>query len=155
MALVDGSIAPDFTVSVGENSAFALKDHRGKKVILYFYPKDNTPGCTQEACDFKSSFRDLAQKNCVLIGISKDSLKSHANFSQKYRLPFPLGSDPKGEIAQTYGALTENNLYGRTYKGINRSTFLIDENGHIEKVWRSVKVNNHVQEILKCLIPKI
>ena len=82
-------------------------------------------------------------------------MKSHANFAQKYELPFHLGTDPTGEIAQAYGSLTENNLYGRTYKGINRSTFLIDENGRIEKVWRSVKVNNHVQEILKCLAPKI
>lgn len=151
MELVPGSIAPDFTISVGKNSLFSLKDHRGKKVILYFYPKDNTPGCAQEACDFKSSFEDLVKINCVIIGISKDSLKSHEKFSLKYDLPFYLGSDPEATALGKYGVLVDKTLYGRTYKGIDRSTFLIDENGRVEKLWRSVKVKNHVQEILKCL----
>lgn len=153
MGPLAGTIAPDFTVATSEHSFFHLQDYRGKKVILYFYPKDNTPGCTQEACDFKSSFEKLTTKNCVIIGISKDSVTSHEKFSQKYGLPFYLGSDPEGKILEEYGVLVEKKLYGRSYKGIDRSTFLIDENGQVEKVWRSVKVNNHVEEVLKCLTP--
>lgn len=153
MGPLAGTIAPDFTVATSDHSFFRLKDYRGKKVILYFYPKDNTPGCTQEACDFKSFFEKLTHKNCVIIGISKDSIPSHEKFSQKHALPFYLGSDPEGEVLEKYEVLVEKKLYGRSYRGIDRSTFLIDEKGQIEKVWRSVKVNNHVEEILKCLTP--
>jgi peroxiredoxin Q/BCP len=151
MELSAGSIAPNFTVSIGKDSFFTLMDQRGKKVILYFYPKDNTPGCTQEACDFRDSFPKFSNKNCIIIGISKDSSNTHEIFSQKHALPFYLGSDPTGEILEKYGVLVEKSMYGRMYKGIERTTFLINERGRIENVWRHVKVKNHIQEILKCL----
>lgn len=151
MELQVGTLAPDFEIPIDENSFFSLKDHRGKKVILYFYPKDNTPGCTQEACDFKERWPEFHAKNCIVIGISKDSLQSHQNFSRKYGLPFYLGSDPQNRVAELYGVVVDKMLYGRAYRGVDRSTFLIDEKGYIEKVWRSVKVKDHATEILKCL----
>ena len=155
MKLQAGDLAPGFTVPLSENAFLSLEAHRGKKVVLYFYPKDNTPGCTQQACDFKENLSHFNDKNCVVIGISKDSPQSHQKFSKKYDLPFYLGSDPQNTVASLYGVFIEKTLYGRTYKGTDRSTFLIDEKGYIEKVWRSVKVKNHVTEILKCLSPAL
>jgi len=144
-------MAPDFTVSTGISSVFSLKNQRGKSVILYFYPKDNTPGCTQEACDFKEAFQDFREKNTVIIGLSKDSIKSHLSFSEKHDLPFYLGSDPDGNVLEKYGVWIEKSMYGRSYMGIERATFLIGKNGKIEKIWRKVKVKNHVQEILNTI----
>jgi peroxiredoxin Q/BCP len=151
MTLLIKDTAPDFTVSIGNSSVFSLKNQRGKNVILYFYPKDSTPGCTQEACDFKEAFQDFREENTVIIGLSKDSIKSHLSFSEKYGLPFYLGSDPDGNVLEKYGVWIEKSMYGRSYMGIERATFLIDGNGKIEKIWRKVKVKNHVQEILNTI----
>lgn len=151
MQPVSGDIAPDFTISIGEESFFSLADHLGKKVLVYFYPKDDTPTCTQQACDFKAFFSQFTLENCVIIGISKDSSESHKEFSNKYHLPFYLGSDPEGFVLSKYGVLVTKSMYGRIYTGINRSTFLINQKGQIEKIWRSVKLKNHVEEVLRCL----
>lgn len=151
MDLQPGSPAPQFSIPTGNARVFSLKEHLGKKILLYFYPKDNTSGCTQQALDFKDHLPQFQQNNCIVLGISKDSLSSHTRFSTKYELPFDLGSDPDKKICHLYNVLVQKTLYGRAYEGIDRSTFLINEKGQIEKVWRSVKVNNHVNEVLECL----
>ncbi len=131
-----------------EKKSLSLRDLRGKKVILYFYPKDNTPGCTQEACHFRDNFDVLKQHGVGVIGISKDTAEKHQKFKQKYELPFTLLTDPNGDVCIAYGVMSQKNLFGRSFLGIQRSTFLIDENGMIQAIWRKVKVNNHIQEIL-------
>ncbi|MFN7662880.1 MAG: peroxiredoxin [Alphaproteobacteria bacterium] len=151
MDLQPGSPAPQFSIPTDNDRVFSLKEHLGKKIVLYFYPKDNTSGCTQQALDFKEQLAKFQHHNCLVLGISKDSLASHNRFSTKYELPFDLGSDPDKKACQLYNVLVQKTLYGRAYEGIDRSTFLINEKGQIEKVWRSVKVNNHVNEVLKCL----
>ena len=146
-----GSQAPDFTLSSDADGIVTLSKLKGKKVVLYFYPKDNTSGCTKQACEFRDNLSTFNQKNVVVLGVSKDSLKSHANFRTKQDLNFPLLSDESGEVCEKYGVWVEKSMYGRKYMGIDRSTFLIDENGVVQKIWRKVKVTNHVLDVLKSL----
>ncbi|MBN9564744.1 MAG: thioredoxin-dependent thiol peroxidase [Alphaproteobacteria bacterium] len=141
-----GDKAPDFTLPT-DTGEITLSSLNGKKVVVYFYPKDNTSGCTQEACDFRDAYSRLCVKAHV-IGISKDSPKSHQNFKAKYQLPFTLASDIDGGICEKYGVWVLKSMYGRSYHGIERATFLIDENGNILKIWRKVSVKGHVEDVM-------
>jgi len=146
-----GDKAPEFTGTDDQGQTVALKDYRGKKVVLYFYPKDNTPGCTQEACDFRDSMADLSQKGVVVLGVSPDSVSSHQKFKAKFSLPFALLSDGDHAIAEGYVAGQVQHMYGRTYLGMVRSTFVIDEEGNIAEVHGKVKVKGHVAGLLRSL----
>jgi len=146
-----GDRAPDFSGIDESGEKIALKDFRGKKVVLYFYPKDNTTGCTAEACNFRDSYSRIKRKGVVLLGVSPDSEKSHQKFKEKYDLPFPLIADTEKTISNAYGVWQEKSMYGRKYMGIVRSTFVIDENGKIMAVFPKVKVAGHVDEVLKAL----
>ena len=145
-----GKKTPQFTLpdSFGKVS---LKDFLGKKVVLYFYPKDNTSGCTKEAVGFKEALPEIEKRNAVVLGVSKDSQESHRKFAEKYELPFILLSDPDLKVIQKYGVWVEKSMYGRKYMGVERSTFIIDEKGKIKKIFRKVKVKNHIEEVLKAL----
>jgi len=146
-----GDKAPDFS-GVDENGKkISLKDFKGSRVVLYFYPKDDTTGCTAEACDFRDSYSRLKRKGVVLLGVSPDSEKSHQKFKTKYELPFPLIADTEKFIANAYGVWQEKSMYGRKYMGIVRSTFIIDEKGKIMAVFSKVKVKGHVDEVLEAL----
>lgn len=147
MALNIGDKAPEFTLLTDSNQSLALKDLRGKKVILYFYPKDNTPGCTKEACDFRDHFPRFNQEQAVILGVSKDSPSTHQKFKQKYSLPFTLLSDTDAKVCEAYGVINPKSMFGKTFLGIQRSTFLIDENGVIVGVWRKVKVPQHAEAV--------
>ena len=149
--LEEGTIAPDFTLEADGGREVSLSEHRGKKVVLYFYPKDNTPGCTTEACNFRDDYAPITAAGAVVLGVSPDSVKSHDKFTLKLNLPFALLSDPDHEVAEMYGAWGEKKMYGRTYMGIIRSTFVIDEAGRIIKVFPKVKVKDHSQEVLTVL----
>jgi len=149
MAPKVGNKAPAFKMKTDGEEAIALKALKGKKVILYFYPKDDTPGCTKEACGFRDNLPNFKKVKAVIIGISKDSTKSHDKFKAKYGLPFTLASDEDGKVSEAYGVWKEKNMYGRKYMGIERSTFLIDEQGKLQAEWRKVKVPGHVEEVLK------
>ena len=149
--LKEGDKAPDFTGTDDQGQTVALKGFRGKKVVLYFYPRDNTPGCTREACDFRDSMADLSQKGVVVLGVSPDSVKSHQKFKAKFSLPFALLSDGDHAIAEAYGTWQEKSMYGRKYMGIVRSTFVIDEDGNIAEAHGKVKVKGHVEGLLKSL----
>jgi peroxiredoxin Q/BCP len=146
-----GDKAPDFTALNDKGEPVQLSSLRGKKVVLYFYPKDDTPGCTQEACDFRDSIAKFKRKNVVVLGISPDSVSSHEKFKSKFDLPFPLLADPDHKIAEAYGVWQQKSMYGRKYMGIVRSTFLVDEQGKIAAVHEKVKVSGHVAEILQQL----
>ncbi len=146
-----GDKAPEFTGTDDQGQTVALEDFRGKKVVLYFYPKDNTSGCTREACDFRDSMPDLSQKGAVVLGVSPDSVKSHQKFKAKFSLPFALLSDGDHAIAEAYGVWQEKSMYGRKYMGIVRSTFVIDEEGNLAEVHGKVKVKGHVEGLLKSL----
>lgn len=135
----------------GQEKEFSLSDFKGQKVVLYFYPKDNTSGCTQEACDFRDNFNRLTSK-AVVIGVSPDSIKSHLKFKENHSLNFMLLSDPEHKLSEAFGAWGEKSMYGRKYFGIIRSTFILDENGEITKEWRKVKVKGHVDEVLENLV---
>lgn len=149
MTIEVGDLAPDFTLPTDtENQTITLSQLRGKQVVLYFYPKDNTPGCTKEACDFRDHFNQFKQHAVVVFGISKDSAKNHAKFKNKYQLPFTLLVDAQGDVCEAYGVMNKKSLFGKTFLGIQRSTFLIDENGMIKAIWRKVKVPGHVEQIL-------
>lgn len=144
-----GDQAPDFTLPTdvaGEN--VTLSKLKGKKVVLYFYPKDNTPGCTQEACDFRDQHELFEGKNTLVFGISKDSTKAHAKFKEQYQLPFTLLVDADAAVCDAYGVMKPKSIFGKTFLAINRSTFLIDEEGKIQGIWRKVKVDGHVEQIL-------
>ena len=147
--LREGIKAPDFTLMGSDKKEHKLSDYLGKKIILYFYPKDNTPGCSQEAQDFKNTIDEFNSQNTVVLGISRDSLKSHDKFIAKYELPFILLSDEDETVSNLYGVLKEKTMFGKKSIGIERSTFLIDEEGTITKIYRKVKVPGHV-EALKC-----
>lgn len=147
MTLKVGDLAPDFTLPSDEGSEITLSKVKGKKV-LYFYPKDDTPGCTKEACDFRDSFHRFEQVGVQVLGISKDSQLRHAKFKSKYQLPFTLLVDTNGDICQAYGVLDKKSLFGKTFLGIKRSTFLIDEEGVIRAIWRKVKVTGHIEQVL-------
>ena len=150
--LKEGDSAPDFSLQDDKDKRVSLKALRGKKVVLYFYPKDDTPGCTREACGFRDRFADFSSADAVIYGVSKDSPQSHQQFREKYSLPFPLLSDPDLEVAKSYGAWGEKNMYGKKTYGIIRSTFVIDEKGKIEKMYRNVKVDGHADALLAHLI---
>ena len=146
--VTEGSAAPDFELASADGPV-RLADFKGKAVVLYFYPKDDTTGCTKEAQDFSSLSGDFAKAGATVIGVSKDSVKSHAKFTAKYDLAVPLGSDPEGAVIERYGSWVEKNMYGRNYMGIERSTFLIGKDGKLARIWRKVKVAGHAAEVLK------
>ena len=143
-------LAPDFTAINQDGESVSLAQFRDKKnVVLYFYPKDDTPGCTKEACGFRDSLPDFSKVNADVIGVSRDTVAKHDKFKAKYDLPFTLASDEDGKVCEAYGTWVEKNMYGRKYMGIERSTFLIDEKGKVQRVWRKVKVPGHVEEVLE------
>ena len=144
------SKAPDFSLPDENGTIHKLSDYLGKKVVLYFYPKDNTSGCTQEACDFRDNINRLTNYATV-IGVSSDSIKSHKSFKEKQSLNFILLSDPEHKLAEEFEVWKEKSMYGRKYMGIERSTFILDKNGKIEKEWRKVKVKGHVDEVIEYL----
>jgi peroxiredoxin Q/BCP len=146
-----GERAPDFALESDEGGAFSLSDFRGKKVVLYFYPKDDTPGCTKEACSFRDNLARVTSKGAVVLGVSRDDAASHAKFRDKYDLNFPLLSDTEGRVTEAYGVWKKKNLYGREFFGIERTTFLIDESGKIARIWPRVKVEGHTDEVLAAL----
>ena len=149
--LTVGSKAPDFTLNDKDGNPVSLSDFMGKKVVLYFYPRDNTPGCTRQACAFAGAYTAFQEKNVVVIGISKDSVASHAKFAEKYNLPFILLSDPDLTAIQAYGVWQEKKQYGKLSFGVVRTTFVIDENGCIERVMPKVKPDTNAAEILEAL----
>jgi peroxiredoxin Q/BCP len=148
---MEGKKAPQFSLPNQEGKKVSLKDFLGKKVVLYFYPKDLTSGCTREACDFRDAFPDFSKAKAVVLGVSADSAATHVKFIQKYELPFELLSDEKKEVLEKYGVWKEKSMYGKKYMGIERSTFIIDKEGTVRKVFRKVKVDGHVEEVLKTL----
>ncbi|MBC6440391.1 MAG: thioredoxin-dependent thiol peroxidase [Rhodospirillales bacterium] len=144
-----GDDASDFEAPTDGGGSLSLSSLKGKNVVLYFYPKDDTPGCTKEACCFRDNMADLADAGTVVVGVSKDSVKRHDNFKAKYELNFQLVSDEDGSICEAYGVWVEKKNYGRTYMGIERATFLISADGKIAEVWRKVRVNGHVDAVTK------
>lgn len=146
-----GSLAPDFSLAGSDGKNHKLSDYRGKKVILYFYPKDNTPGCTTEACDFRDNITTINDLNAVVLGISKENLNSHNKFIEKFNLPFVLLSDEDKVVCELYDVIKEKNMYGRKTLGIERSTFIIDDNGNLIKEFRKVKVKGHIEEVIEAL----
>lgn len=146
-----GQKAPDFTLPSHEGTPLTLSKLQGQFVILYFYPKDNTAGCTSQACQFKDKFQSFVDFETSIIGISKDSISSHLSFSQKFDLPFPLLSDEEGTVCEKYGVWAEKSMYGRSYFGIVRSTVLINRTGFIEHIWSKVKIPGHADNVLNIL----
>ncbi len=146
-----GNKAPDFTLPNGEGKPVSLSDFKGKKVVLYFYPKDDTSGCTKEACSFQENLGVLKKRGAVVLGVSADSPTSHQKFAAKYDLSFPLISDEQKELIKKYGVWKEKSMYGRKYMGIERTTFIIGENGKITHIFPKVKVDGHTEEILNAL----
>ncbi len=144
----EGDQAPNFTLQADDGREVSLSDYRGQKVVLYFYPKDGTPGCTREAVEFRDMMEKFAKESIVILGVSKDSVQSHQKFKRKHGLPFTLLSDPEGKVLDLYGVWKKKSLYGRTFMGTERTTFLIDEKGIIQKVYRKVKVKGHAQACL-------
>lgn len=145
----EGNAAPDFTGTDENGEEVKLSDFRGQKVVLYFYPKDDTPGCTKEACSFRDNFSTLTNENIKILGVSADNEKSHRKFIAKYDLPFTLLADTDHAIADAYGSYGEKQFMGKTYTGVLRKTFLIDEDGKIKKVFDKVKVEEHADEVLE------
>jgi len=148
MALAQGDAAPDFTLPTDGGGEISLAALSGKTVILYFYPKDDTSGCTKEACGFRDQLPDFSGADAVVIGVSKDSVASHDKFKAKYDLPFTLASDKDSDVCERYGTWVEKSMYGKKYMGIERATFLIDKSGKIARIWRKVSVTGHVEEVL-------
>jgi peroxiredoxin Q/BCP len=148
MGLKVGDKAPDFTLPSDGGGKVSSKALKGKSVVLYFYPKDDTSGCTAEACAFRDALPDFSKTKAAVIGISRDSVASHDKFKTKYGLPFPLASDEDGKVCEAYGTWVEKSMYGRKYMGIERATFLIDGKGIIRHIWRKVKVPGHAEEVL-------
>jgi peroxiredoxin Q/BCP len=151
MSLQVGDLAPDFSMPTDDGRTISLRDLRGRKVVLYFYPKDDTPGCTKEACSFRDNLPTFANVNAEIIGVSRDDSDSHRAFRDKYGLNFMLASDTDGSVVNDYGVWKEKNLYGRTFMGIERTTFLIDENGKIEAIWPRVQVDGHTEQVLAAI----
>ncbi|MBD1995466.1 thioredoxin-dependent thiol peroxidase [Leptolyngbya sp. FACHB-541] len=148
MTLSPGDPAPEFSLPDGEGNSVSLSDFRGKRVVLYFYPRDNTPGCTKEACAFRDAYPDYQSNDVVVLGISTDDAKAHTKFTTKYNLPFPLLSDASGQVATTYDSYGLKKFMGKEYMGISRNTFIIGPDGKIEKIYRKVKPEAHAAEIL-------
>lgn len=144
-----GAPAPAFEGTDQEHETVALSDYKGRRLALYFYPKDDTPGCTKQACNLRDNYRLLLDKGVAIVGVSGDDEASHARFADKYDLPFPLIADPDHTILEAYGVWGERNLYGRKYMGIKRTTFLVDEEGTVVHVFKRPKVDNHAQEVLE------
>jgi len=146
-----GDKAPDFSRPDQDGKTVSLKSLKGKQVVLYFYPKDDTPGCTKEACGFRDSLKAIEKINTVVLGVSMDNAASHHKFIKKYSLPFPLLCDEDGTVSKAYGVYKLKNMYGKTYWGIERSTFIIDETGKLKAIFRKVKVDGHVDEVQAAL----
>ena len=149
--LETGIKAPDFTLFNQDGESVTLSQYLGKKVILYFYPKDNTPGCTKQACGFAQLYPDFNEKGAVILGVSKDSVKSHKKFQEKYQLPFTLLSDPELQVIQAYDVWKEKNMYGKKVMGVVRTTYLINEEGIIEKAYTKVKAAQNPEDMLEVL----
>ncbi len=149
MSVSEGDKAPAFSMTTDGGGTISLKDLKGQTVVLYFYPKDSTPGCTKEACAFRDLMPDFSAIDAAIIGVSKDSVKRHDNFKAKFELPFPLGSDEDGAVCEAFGTWVLKKLYGREYMGIERATFLIDGKGVVRKVWRKVRVAGHAEDVLE------
>jgi len=151
MSVNIGDKAPDFTLPTDGGGSVTLSKLQGKPVVIYFYPKDDTSGCTAEACGFRDSLPDYGKTGATVIGISKDSVASHDRFKAKYQLPFTLAADTEGKACEGFGVWVEKSMYGRKYMGIERATFLLDKDGVIRSVWHKVKVPGHVGEVLKAV----
>lgn len=154
MSVEAGDKAPNFTLPTDGGDSVTLSKLKGRKVVIYFYPKDDTTGCTAEACGFRDIFPNFRKLDAAIIGVSRDSVASHDRFKKKYELPFMLASDADGKVCEDYGVWVEKSMYGRKYMGIERSTFLIDEKGVVRNAWRKVKVTGHVDEVLAALKAK-
>jgi peroxiredoxin Q/BCP len=148
MSLEAGKPAPEFSLDSTTGRTMSLKDLRGKKVVLYFYPKDDTPGCTKEACNFRDSFAEFEKAGAVILGVSPDDVSSHHEFKNKFNLPFPLLADPNHAVAEAYDVWKERSMYGKKFMGIERTTYVIDSTGAIAKVFPRVKVDEHHTEVL-------
>ena len=149
--LREGDRAPAFTLQTTGGRTVKLSDFRGKNVVLYFYPKDDTPGCTKEACSFRDARAQLTRQQAVVLGVSRDDVASHERFTEKFGLSFPLLSDPDAGVSKAYGVYKQKSLYGRTYWGIERTTFLIDEQGRIAAIFPKVRVDGHTEAVLQAL----
>lgn len=150
-SLTIGDKAPDFSSPATDGNIVSLKDYKGKKLVLYFYPKDDTSGCTKESCSFRDNLARVRKKGAEILGVSIDSVKSHQKFTEKYDLSFPLLADEEKNVVQAYGVWKEKSMYGRKYMGIERTTFIIDEKGKIARIFEKVKVDGHVDEVLDAL----
>ncbi len=151
MSVVEGKKAPDFTAATDGGGKLKLSDLRGKPVVLYFYPKDDTPGCTKEACAFRDHFADFKKRGAVVLGVSTDPVKAHDKFVEKYKLPFTLLADEDHKIVEAYGVWGQKTFMGRKYMGTHRVTFLIGPDGKIQKIWPTVKPEEHAEEVLAAL----
>lgn len=149
MTVTVGELAPDFTLQNQDGENVTLSQYRGKNVVLYFYPKDMTPGCTTQACDFRDQYTEFEKINTVILGISPDPIERHQKFIEKYGLPFPLLADTENEVANLYDVWKLKKMYGKEFYGIERSTFIIDTEGIVRKEWRKVKVDGHIDETLQ------
>ena len=150
-----GQPAPNFTLETDEEKLLSIENLKGKKIILYFYPKDDTPGCTKEACGFRDVWSVLSKEGVAILGISKDRVKTHQSFKKKYNLPFSLLSDREGIVCEEYGVMVDKNRFGKKYRGIERTTFLIDEKGNISAIWPKVKLEGHVSEVLNEILKQV
>jgi thioredoxin-dependent peroxiredoxin len=151
LKLSEGDPAPGFTAPTNGGGTVSLKDFKGKYLVLYFYPKDDTPGCTKEACGFRDAFKDFEKAGAVVLGVSTDSVKKHDKFVEKFQLPFPLLADEDKSIVEAYGVWGKKKFMGREYMGTNRVTFLIDPKGKIKKIWPTVKPEEHAAEVLAAI----
>lgn len=150
-ALSVGDKAPDFSLEADSGQTVSLSSLRGKRFVLYFYPKDNTPGCTKEACDFRDSLQQMAKTDTLVFGVSTDDIASHQRFARKFSLNFPLLSDPDAKASRTFGVYKQKSMYGKTFEGIERTTFVIDGEGRIQYIFPKVKVDGHIQAVLQML----
>lgn len=151
MSITIGELAPQFTANTENNQTINLSDYLGKNVVLYFYPKDDTSGCTKEACEFRDNMERISNQNTIVLGVSPDSDKSHDKFKRKYNLNFTLISDETKEICTAYGVWVEKSMYGKKYMGVERTTFIIDKEGKIAKIYNKVKVEGHVDKVIEDL----
>ncbi len=147
----EGESAPGFTLATDNGGRVSLEDFKGKKVVLYFYPKDDTPGCTTQACDFRDSLSRFDDSGAVVLGVSPDPVDSHRKFKEKYDLTFPLLADEDHSVAERYGVWKKKKMFGRTFWGVERTTFLIDEEGRVRKVWNRVRPKGHAEEVAEAL----